>query len=182
MSVFYYRVKFVVRHLIVLKHYLLVKYVYSHFKNFKFSPTKQSSTDEQPTTPTSPTSPTNPAGATGATGATGAAKEPIYSDLGQAPKGGATKLPQSEATVQYADINIVVPKQRATQSYDDVVVGAGTTVIGGGPAVPPPVPAKGGDLKPPPVPKKTKGATTTQMETENNEAARNLPHHVENGK
>ena len=145
------------------------------------TPTKQSLTDEQPTTPTSPTSPT---GATGATSATGAAKEPIYSDLGKVPKGGATKFPQSEATVQYADINIVVPKQRATQSYDDVVVvGGGTTVIGGGPAVPPPVPAKGGESKPPPVPKKTKGATTTQMETENNDGtARNLPHHVEDGK
>ena len=122
-------------------------------------------------------------GSARAAGVTGAAREPIYSDLGQAPKGGATKLPQSEATVQYADINIIVLKQRVTQSYDDVVVvGAGTTVIGGGPAVPPPVPAKGGDSKPPPVPKKTKGATTTQMENENNDAARNLPHHVENGK
>ena len=63
-----------------------------------------------------------------------------------------------------------------------VVTGTGTTVIGG-PAVPPPVPTKGGESKPPPVPKKTKGATTTQMETENNDdTARNLPHHVENGK
>ena len=107
---------------------------------------------------------------------TGAAKEPIYSDLGQAPKGGATKLPQSEATVQYADINTIVPKQRVTQSYDDVVVtGTGTTVIGG------PVPAKGGESKPP-LPKKTKGAATTQMETEETVAARNLPHHVGDGK
>ena len=114
---------------------------------------------------------------------TGAAKEPIYSDLGQAPKGGATKLPQSEATVQYADINTIVPKQRATQSYDDVVVtGTGTTVIGGGPTVPLPVPAKGGESKPPPLPKKTKGAATTQMETEETVAARNLPHHVGDGK
>ena len=111
-----------------------------------------------------------------------AAKEPIYSDLGQVPKGGVAKPVQSEATVQYADINIVVPKQRATQSYDDVVVGAGTTVIGGGPAVPPPVPTKRGESKPPPVPKKTKGAATTQTETENNDAARNLPHHIEDGK
>ena len=119
----------------------------------------------------------------GAAGVTGTAKEPIYSDLGQAPKGSATKLPQSEATVQYADINIIVLKQRVTQSYDDVAVGAGTTVIGGGPAVPPPIPAKGGESKPPPVPKKTKGATTTQMETENNDdAARNLPHHAKDGK
>ena len=152
------------------------------------SPTEQSSNDEQPTTPTSPnspnspTSPTSSAGATGPTGATKAAKEPIYSDLGQVPKGGVTKPIQSEAIVQYADINIVVPKQRATQSYDDVAVGGGTTVIGGGPAVHPPVPAKGGDSKPPPVPKKTKGATTTQMETEDNDAARNLPHHAEDGK
>ena len=96
-------------------------------------------------------------------------KEPIYSDLGQAPKVGVAKPPQSEATVQYADINTIVPKQIATQSYDDVVVGTGTTVIGG-PAVPPPVP------------KKTKGATTTQMETEETVAARNLPHHVGDGK
>ena len=154
--------------MIVLKDYLLLKYVNWHFKKFKFSP-KQSSTNEEPTTPTS---------------ATDAAKEPIYSDLGQAPKGGVAKPIQSEATVQYADINTIVPKQRATQSYDDVAVvtGTGTTIIGGGPAVPPPVPAKGSESKPPPVPKKTKGATTTQMETENNDAARNLPHHVENGK
>ena len=141
------------------------------------SSTEQSLTDGQFITPYSKFSDTD-------ADAAKAAKEPIYSDLGQVPKGGVAKPVQSEATVQYADINIVVPKQRATQSYDDVVaVGAGTTVIGGGPAVPPPVPAKGGDSKPPPVPKKTKGATTTQMETENNDdAARNLPHHVENGK
>ena len=63
-----------------------------------------------------------------------------------------------------------------------VVTGTGTTVIGGGPTVPPPVPAKGGESKPPPVPKKTKGATTTQMETDDNDAARNLPHYVEDGK
>ena len=131
-------------------------------------PTKQSSNVQvQPTTPAR---------------ATGAAKEPIYSDLGQAPKGDVEKPPQSEATVQYADINTIVPKQRVTQSYDDVVVGTGTTVIGGGPAIPPPVPAKGGESKPPPLPKKTKGATT-QMETENNDGTvRNLPHHIENGK
>ena len=107
---------------------------------------------------------------------------PIYSDLGQVPKGGVAKPPQLEATVQLADIDTIVPKQRATQSYDDVLVGAGTTVIGGGPAVSPPVPAKGGESKSPPVPKKTKGATTTLMETEDNDAARNLPHHVEDGK
>ena len=123
----------------------------------------------------------SPTDDTAAAGATGAAKDPIYSELGQAPKRDAKKLPQSEATVQYADIDTIVPKQRVTQSYDDVAVGAGTTVIGG-PAVPPPVPTKGGESKPPPVPKKTKGATTTQMETENNDAARNLPHHIENGK
>ena len=172
-----------VHHLIVLKE----KYVSLHFR-FKLilitTLLEQSSTDEQPTTPTSPTNPTSTAGATSptsATSATGAAKEPIYSDLGQVPKGGATKLPQSEATVQYADINTIVPKRIATQSYDDVV-GTGTTVIGGGPTVPPPVPAKGGESKPPPVPKKTKGATTTQMETEETVAARNLPHHVGDGK
>ena len=126
----------------------------------------EQSTDEEPTTHR----------------ATGAAKEPIYSDLGQAPKGGATKLPQSEAKVQYADINTIVPRQRVPQSYDDVVgTGTGTTVIGG-PAVPPPVPTKGDESDPPPVPMKAKGATPIQMETEETVAARNLPHYVGDGK
>ena len=60
------------------------------------------------------------------------------------------------------------PKVPPVQSYDDVVVSAiGTTVIG-----PPPVPDK-----------KSKGAATTGQETNGGtDAARNLPHHVNDGK
>lgn len=92
----------------------------------------QQSTDKQPNTPTGAASTTT------SNGATGAAKEPIYSDLGRSTRGD-TKPPQSAATVQYADINTIVPRQKVTQSD-----GAGTagTVIGGGPAVRPPVPTK----------------------------------------
>ena len=118
----------------------------------------------------------------GAAGATDTAKEPIYTAVAQASKGGVTKPPQSGAPILYANINAIVPKQRVTtQSYDDVLVGAGTTIIGG-PAVPPLVPTKGSESKPPPVPKKTKGAPTTQTETKDNDDARNLPHHAKDGK
>ena len=116
----------------------------------------QQSTDKQPNIPTGAASTTT------STGATGAAKEPIYSDLGRSTRGD-TKPPQSAATQRYVDINTIVPGQRVTQSYhcDDVVVDAGTagTGIGGGPAVPPPVPAKGGESKSLPVPKKTEEIT-----------------------
>ncbi|XP_019852308.1 PREDICTED: histone-lysine N-methyltransferase SETD1B-like [Amphimedon queenslandica] len=106
----------------------------------------------------------------------GATKEPIYSELGAAPAAGTRSFAKTEASsVEYADIDKIVPKSKATtqpQSYDDVVVSAsGTTVIG----------ATGGDTNPPPIPdKKSKGAATTGQEGTNGEtdAARNLPHHV----
>ncbi|XP_019857485.1 PREDICTED: uncharacterized protein LOC109585796 [Amphimedon queenslandica] len=122
-----------------------------------------------------PKSSTSKKETTGAIGG-GAAKEPIYSDLGVAPPTGTKALPQTEvASVKYADIELVRPKLKVppAQSYDDVVVStaSGTTVIG----------ATGGDTNPPPIPdKKSKGATTTGQEGTNggNDAARNLPHHV----
>ena len=76
--------------------------------------------------------------------------------------------------VQYAAIESVRPKVPPVQSYDDVVVSAsGTTVIG----------ATGGDTNPPPIPdKKSKGAATTGQGTNGGaDAARNLPHHVNDG-
>ena len=66
------------------------------------------------------------------------------------------------------------PKVPPVQSYDDVIVStSGTTVIG----------ATGGDTNPPPIPdKKSKGADTTGQETNGGtDAARNLPHHVNDG-
>ena len=109
-----------------------------------------------------------------------AAKEPIYSDLATKPSTGTKSLAKTEvASVTYADIESVRPKSKRppVQSYDDVVVSTGgNTVIG----------ATGGDTNPPAVPdKKSKGAdTTTGQEGTNGEtdAARNLPHHVNDGK
>ena len=107
-----------------------------------------------------------------------AAKQPIYSELGVVSLTGVIALSKTEvATVNYAEIESVRPKPKVSPvlSYDDVVVSvSGTTVIG----------ATGGDTNPPPVSdKKSKGAATTGQGGTNGgtDAAKNLPHHVNDG-
>uniref|UniRef100_A0A1X7TVE6 Fibronectin type-III domain-containing protein n=1 Tax=Amphimedon queenslandica TaxID=400682 RepID=A0A1X7TVE6_AMPQE len=131
----------------------------------KLSPLQSTNTNEPPANPTKEV----PTG-----GGVRSTKEPIYSDLGVVPSTGTKLLAKTEvSTVQYVDIESVRPKSKAPPvlSYDDGVVSvSGATVIG----------ATGGDTNPPPIPdKKSKGVTTTGQETNDGaDAARNLPHHV----